>query len=228
MKQPFIFILFIAAILTSCGKGPAKKNNANKSLPFLGEPTITSHEENGKLVPDTLYPTIPSFSFTNQDGKVVTEKTYDGIYVADFFFTTCPTICPKMKAELLRVYEAFKSEPRLKILSHTIDPEFDTVEVLDEYASRLQVTSDKWNFVTGDKDSIYTIAEYYLSSAEEDPSAPGGFIHSGALILIDQQKHIRGLYDGTKPEEVDQLIKDIPLLLSEPSSSAASSRTPIK
>ncbi len=205
----FIFIL-------SCGKKALDKNVKSHKLPYYGEPAITSHEENGKLIPDTIYPTIPEFSFTNQDGKEVTNKTYDGcIYVSDFFFTTCPTICPKMKAELLRVYEAFKNESRVKILSHTIDPEYDTVEVLHEYASRLQVSSDRWNFVTGDKDSIYDIAEYYLCSAEEAPNEPGGFIHSGALVLVDTQKHIRGLYDGTRPEEVDQLIKDIPILLSE-------------
>lgn len=207
----FLALLFIF----SCGKKSPQKNNKVNKLPYLGEPMISSHEENGKLVPDTIYPTIPAFSFTNQDGKAITEKTYDGIYVADFFFTTCPTICPKMKAELLRVYNAFKNEPRVKILSHTIDPEYDTVEVLHEYATRMQVSSDKWNFVTGDKDSIYTIAEYYLCTAEEAPNEPGGYIHSGALVLIDQQKHIRGVYDGTKPEEVDQLIKDIPILLNE-------------
>ncbi len=211
-----LFIIGCLSVLFSCGKKPVSKNDGPKKLPYLGEPTITSHEENGKLIPDTLFPTIPAFSFTNQDGKTVTNQTYDGsIYIADFFFTTCPTICPKMKSELLRVYNAFKNDPRVKILSHTIDPEYDKVEVLHEYAGRLQVSSEKWNFVTGDKDSIYTIAEYYLCSAEEAPNEPGGYIHSGALVLIDQQKHIRGVYDGTKSEEVDQLIKDIPLLLGE-------------
>jgi protein SCO1/2 len=211
-----ILFVFFAGMLISCGGKKTPPTSTVQKLPYLGEPMITSHEENGKLVPDTMYPTIPPFSFTNQDGETVTEKTFDGIYVADFFFTTCPTICPKMKAELLRVYNAFKNEPRVKILSHSIDPEYDTVEVLHEYASRLQVTSDKWDFVTGNKDSIYNMAEYYLSSAEEAPNEPGGFIHSGALILVDKQKHIRGMYDGTKPEEVDNLIKDIPILLNEP------------
>ncbi len=217
MIQRIAIILFLPILMMSCGKKNVQEAHPKtKSLPYLGEPGITSHEENGKLVADTIYPTIPEFSFTNQDGKMVNLKTFDGgIYVADFFFTTCPTICPKMKAELLRVYDAFKNEPRVKILSHTIDPEHDSVPVLREYASRLQVSSDKWNFVTGDKDSIYTIAEYYLCTAEEAPNEPGGYIHSGSLILIDHEKHIRGMYNGTKPEEVDQLIKDIPLLLGE-------------
>lgn len=214
MKNIFFSLLIV--FLVGCGKKPDGKKDTLQKLPYLGEPTITSHEENGVLIADTIFPTIPAFSFINQDGKEVNDSTFNGgIYVADFFFTSCPTICPKMKAELLRVYEAFKNEPRVKILSHTIDPEHDSVSVLNEYASRLQVTSDKWNFVTGDKDSIYTIAEYYLCSAEEAPGEPGGYIHSGALVLIDHQKHIRGMYDGTKPEEVDLLIKDIPILLSE-------------
>jgi len=213
MKHSIYTLIIIALI--SCGNKKQPSNNQLQKLPYLGEPMFSSHEEDGKLVPDTIYPKIPPFSFTNQDGQTVTDKTFNGIYVADFFFTTCPTICPKMKAELLRVYEAFKDEPRIKILSHTIDPDYDTVEVLHEYALRLKVTSDKWNFVTGDKDSIYAMSDYYMVSAEEAPNEPGGYIHSGALILVDQQKYIRGMYDGTRTEDVDQLIKDIPLLLSE-------------
>lgn len=217
MKTLYVWMVMAGTLMISCGKtGKTSNTQSSHRLPYLGEPAITSHEENGVLVPDTIYPTIPPFQFVNQDGKIITDSTYNGgIYVADFFFTTCPTICPKMKAELLRVYEAYKDEPRVKILSHTIDPEHDNVEVLHEYAGRLQVNAEKWNFVTGSKDSIYTMAEYYLCSAEEAPDEPGGYIHSGALVLIDHTKHIRGLYDGTKPEEVDQLIKDIPLLLNE-------------
>src|SRR5688572_23335760 len=108
----YLYIVF-AIVLLSCGGKKTPPTNIDQKLPYLGEPMISSHEENGKLVPDTIYPKIPPFSFTNQDGEIVTEKTFDGIYVADFFFTTCPTICPKMKKELLRVYEAFKNEPRI-------------------------------------------------------------------------------------------------------------------
>src|ERR1700740_2497598 len=106
----FVYTICIL-ILMSCGGKKQPAFNTVQKLPYLGEPMITSHEENGKRVADTLYPKIPPFSFINQDGKTVTEKTFDGIYVADFFFTTCPTICPKMKAELLRVYDAFKNDP---------------------------------------------------------------------------------------------------------------------
>ncbi len=211
----YTIYIVVASFFISCGGKKQQTNNSVTKLPYLGNPMYSSHEENGQLVPDTIYPKIPAFAFTNQDGQIITDKTFNGIYIADFFFTTCPTICPKMKSELLRVYEAFKDEPRLKILSHTIDPDYDTVEVLHEYASRLKVSSDKWHFVTGDKDSIYAMSDYYMVSAEEAPNEPGGYIHSGALILVDQQKYIRGMYDGTRSEEVDQLIKDIPLLLNE-------------
>lgn len=209
--------MIISFAFFSCTEGKKTANSTTSGkLPILGEPMISSVEVNGKYIPDTIYPTIPSFTFINQNGDTVTENSYNNkIYVADFFFTTCPTICPVMKKEMLRVYEAYKNNPEVLILSHTIDPEHDSVSVLKDYSERLEVSSNKWNFVTGNKDSIYSIAEYYMVSADEDPSAPGGFIHSGAFVLIDADKHIRGYYDGTKPKDVDQLIEDISTLLNE-------------
>lgn len=210
-----VFILSIGLILISCG---SKNNNSitQKRLPYLGEPAIVSSEVNGKLEIDSIFPTIPKFSFINQNGDTITKEDFNNkIYIADFFFTTCPTICPKMKSELLRVYEKFQTNNEVSILSHTIDPDHDSVKVLKDYAERLKVIAPSWHFVTGNRDSIYTIAESYLASAEEDASAPGGFVHSGALILIDKNKFIRGIYDGTKSEEVDKLISDIPILLNE-------------
>lgn len=217
LRNSWFFIVFI--FIVACGTNKSPNTTATDSpsrLPFFGEPSILSREENGVFIIDTVYPTIPNFSFLNQDGHLITQDDVKGkIYVADFFFTTCPTICPVMKSQMLRVYEAFANEPRLVILSHSIDPEHDSVPVLKEYAERLQVSAPRWNFLTGNKDSIYTIAEAYMASAAEDPTAPGGFIHSGAFILVDHNRFIRGYYDGTKPEDVDQLIKDIPILLRE-------------
>lgn len=204
------------AVLASCGGNTVKNEPGARKLPLLGEPMITSREVNGAYVADTIYPTIPHFAFVDQEGDTISSETFSHkIYVADFFFTTCPTICPVMKKEMLRVYDAYHDNPDVLLLSHTIDPGHDSVPVLKEYAGRLEVTADKWHFVTGNRDSIFSIAEYYMVSAEEDPSAPGGFIHSGALVLIDSDKHIRGYYDGTKPQDVDQLIEDIPVLLNE-------------
>ncbi|MEC7753095.1 SCO family protein [Roseivirga thermotolerans] len=187
----------------------------NSRLPILGIPEYK--EVNGKI--DTLYHTVPNFQFVDQDSALVTEATVaDKIYVADFFFGTCPTICPVMKQQMLRVYEQFKDTPNFAILSHTIDPEHDTVAYLKDYSMRLGVPDNKtWHFLTGDKDKIYQIGsgEGYMVPLGENEDAPGGFIHSGAFLLVDKERRIRGKYDGTNPKEVTALINDIPKLLAE-------------
>lgn len=176
-------------------------------LPIMGERQIV----NG----DTLYHTIPDFQFVDQDSNLVTQSTFEGgIYVADFFFTSCPTICPQMSAQMLRLQDKFSDNPEVKLLSHSIDPIRDSVATLKSYAEKLEIDSRKWHLVTGKKDSIYQIAKSYLVPAQEDKSAPGGYLHSGAFILIDNQRRIRNYYDGTKPEEVDLLMEDIEFLLS--------------
>ena len=166
---------------------------------------------------DTVYHKIQPFRFVDQDSATITRETVDGkIYVADFFFTSCRTICPIMKTQMLRVYEQFKDDPDIVILSHTIDPEYDTVGLLKDFAERLGVSSRNWHFLTGNKDSIYTIAEKsYFATAMEDDTEPDGFIHSGAFILVDRDQRIRGMYDGTKQEDVDRLIRDIGRLKKE-------------
>jgi len=185
-------------------------------LPVLGRSKVVEKEVNGEITYDTIQHKIADFSFVNQDSVVVTNETFSSkVYVADFFFTTCPTICPVMKQQMLRVYDVYKENPEFAIISHTIDPEYDTVALLNDYASRLGASSTTWHFVTGDKDEIYDIAEEsYLSIADEDESAPGGFIHSGAFILIDKEGRIRGVYDGTIEEQVDVLIKDVERLIN--------------
>lgn len=185
-------------------------------MPILGEKEVELKQVAGKTVADTLYSRIPDFAFLNQDSQVVSRQTFAGkIYVTDFFFTTCPTICPKMKSQMLRVYEKFKAEPRVMLLSHSIDPAHDTVAVLRDYARRLQVSSEKWHFVTGDKDAIYGMALKYLVTAMEDGEEPGGFTHSGHFVLVDANQHIRGIYEGTEAASIDQLLLDIGLLLKE-------------
>lgn len=183
----------------------------------MGRREVQQVEMDGKLVIDTIYHTIPSFSFLNQDSLIITQDSFnEKIYVADFFFTSCPTICPIMKTQMLRVYEKFKENDEVMLLSHSIDPQHDTVGVLKEFAQRLGVDSRKWHFVTGNKDDIYEIGEKsYMVAAQEDAEEPGGFIHSGAFILLDKQRRVRGFYDGTVEKEVDRLIKDIPILLKE-------------
>ncbi len=195
--------------------GSACQKN-EKKLPVLGERKAVIRQVNGQSVIDTVYHTIPGFRFINQDSSLVTEKTVDGkIYVADFFFTTCPTICPKMRTQMLKIFEKYKENPEVLLLSHTINPAHDSVPVLKEYAESIQVSSDMWHFVTGEKQEIYEIGQnsYQVKTIKDETA--GGFMHSGAFILVDKQRRIRGLYDGTVPEQVDQLLADMDILLAE-------------
>ncbi len=206
----FTVLLFAVLLLVSCG---TKK----RILPILGPKQIVSVGFEGSIKADTVYHTIRDFNFVDQDSNVVTHETFsDKIYVADFFFTSCPTICPIMKTQMLRVYEKYAENPEVKFLSHSIDPEFDTVAVLHDFAEKLGVKTEVWHFVTGIKDSIYSIGqESYMVTATTDPNEPGGYLHSGAFLLIDKQRRIRGIYDGTKPEKVDLLMDEIAILLEE-------------
>ena len=202
IRIPLSKIVFVFLVVLGCQQ--------EKKLPFLGPKVI------GKQG-DTLYHKIPDFKFLNQDSLWISEKDMAGkIYVADFFFTTCPTICPKMKTQLLRIYDKFAEEDRVRILSHTIDPEYDGVRVLKEYAKKLNINSPRWNLVTGKKSDIYRLGEKsYMVTAQEDANEEGGFVHSGAFILVDKNRHVRGIYDGTKEEDVNHLIEDIGVLLKE-------------
>jgi protein SCO1/2 len=197
----------IAAVVLLSLSGCIQKKG--EGLPIFGEKEITAT--------DTTYHTIGNFRLVNQDSAVITKETVRGkIYVADFFFTSCRTICPIMKAQMTRVYDVVKNDPEVLILSHTIDPEYDTVGLLHDYADRLGAKSDKWHFLTGSKDSIYYLAQTsYFVTAMEEEADPDGFIHSGAFLLIDKQGRIRGKYDGTKEDEVNKLLKDIETLKKE-------------
>ncbi len=207
-------VIFLIVALASCSKAP-------KELPYLGnkEP-IKKVVDGGKEVVDTLYHTIPDFEFINQDSVKITQEFVAGkIYIADFFFTTCPTICPKMKTQMLRIYEKYKDNPNVVLLSHSIDPRHDTPAVLKEFRSNLGIKGNSWQMVTGDKAKIYEIGQKsYMVSAADDPTQPGGVVHSGAFILVDKNRHIRGLYDGTVAAKVDNLMEDMEILLKETSS----------
>jgi protein SCO1/2 len=214
MKYHIIHLFTFALLsITSCG-GKSTINNEStgkdsvnqlKTLPYLGE------ELEGKKHQ------IAPFSFINQDNQIITNQTFENqVYVAEFFFTSCPSICPIMHGNLMKVYEKFKTNPGVKILSHTIDPDYDTPAVLKKYATDKNIDTDFWILVTGNKDEIYTICENsYLAFAKKDEKAEGGYIHSGFLTLIDKNGHIRGAYDGTTGSDVDKLISDIQILLNE-------------
>lgn len=200
----------VGLLAFSCGSQYEK-------LPILGRNQIKNVSFENGIKADTVYHTIKDFSFTNQNGDEVSQDTFkDKIYIADFFFTTCPTICPIMKTQMLRVYKKYKNNSNVLILSHSIDTKHDSVSVLHEFADRLGVTSDTWHFVTGDQEEIEDIGQNsYMVTVREDRDEVGGYLHSGAFLLIDKERRVRGIYDGTKKEKVDFLLKDIDILLKE-------------
>lgn len=171
----------------------------------------------GKEQIDTIYHSIPPFRFVNQDGDTITQEQYKGkIYVADFFFTTCQSICPKMAANLMTVQTKFKDYDSVAILSHTVNPEIDTVAVLKRYSEMVHANTKRWNFVTGKRSDIYNLAiKGYLLPVAEDEAAEGGFLHSEQLVLVDKDAHIRGFYDGTSIVEINKLNDDIKTLMAE-------------
>lgn len=192
-------------------------SNQNKKLPILGEREPIQKIVDGKTVVDTIYKTIPDFNFMNQDSVMINNQSLqNSIYIADFFFTSCPSICPIMSKNMLDIYNKYKGNEEVKFLSHTIDPKHDTIPVLKKYASKLGVDGKQWSFVLGEKEAVYKIAkDGYMNYAATDDKAPGGFIHSGYFLLIDKEKRVRGAYDGTQEIQVKQLMEDMDLLLKE-------------
>lgn len=168
-------------------------------------------------IKDTVYHTIPDFEFTDQNNEKVTQKSMNGkIYVTEYFFTTCKSICPIMNDHLTRVYKEFKNRKELWILSHTVDPETDSVPVLKQYADAHGVNDERWKFVTGEKKKLYELARKgYLLNAEEGNGGEEDFIHTQNFALIDKEHRIRGFYDGTDSLEIVRMIQDIKILLSE-------------
>lgn len=179
---------------------------------------VDSVQVGGKWKVDSVYHTITSFEFTNQENKKVSDKDVQGkIYVADFFFTRCGSICPKMTSQLTRVQEAFKDEPGINILSFTIDPEHDSVEVLKNYATQYNATPGKWHFLTGNKHAIYHLGEkgFKIPVGEEGEAVTPDYFHSSRLMLVDKKGRIRGYYNGVSRDDVDKLILEIKVLLQE-------------
>ncbi len=207
--QRFIIII-LSLVIVSCNTIPTATKK--QLLPIFGEKKIAGINKQ-----DTLYHTIGSFSFINQNNDTITEKNIqDKIYVADFFFATCQSICPQMSSQLTHVQKAFEKDTTILILSHTVNPLHDTVEVLKGYALSYGALSNKWHFLTGNKKTIYDIARYdYLVNALQDDGTAEGFLHSELFILIDKQQRIRGMYDGTDSVAVAKLIGDISLLKQE-------------
>ena len=203
MKPFHLFLAILLPFLITCTKDKKKK------LPVLGRHDYVETDHGT----DTIFHNVKPFSFVDQDSTIITNATYEGqIYVSDFFFTSCPSICPLMKVQMLRIYDKYLENSEVGILSHTVDPVYDDVARLKDYAERLDVSSDKWHFVTGIKDTIYNMAQtsYYIGVRDD-----GSFEHSGKFVLVDKQQRIRGVYDGTDKEAIDKLLNDMDVLLME-------------
>ncbi|RMG83513.1 MAG: SCO family protein [Bacteroidetes bacterium] len=216
-KKPLIFLLIFILpplfyLLLSTGK-----HNLKEDLPYYGPKEPVERVVEGKKVIDTLYHEIKDFAFVNQYGDTITKDSVKGkILVVDYIFTTCQSICPKMSTQMGMLNHKIKDFDDVIILSHTVDPEHDTPEVLLEYAKGYGAKRGKWYFLTGNKKDLYRIArESYFITAMEGDGGPEDFIHSEKFVLIDKNGHIRGFYDGTNPQEVDKLKDDIKLLRSQ-------------
>ncbi len=192
-------------VFTAC---QSSKTNGSL-LPVIGPKKVVNN--------DTVYHTVGNFELFNQYGEKITGETVKGkIYVADFFFTTCQSICPRMSTNLTGLQKMFENDDSLLILSHSVNPLHDTVEVLRKYAESYGAIKGKWHLLTGKKSDIYSLAKKdYLVNALEDDGTPEGFLHSEVFLLIDTKGRIRGLYDGTDELQVLQLAKDIKLLKTE-------------
>ncbi len=204
MKPIQLFLLASLLLVIAC----VEPDSTPKQLPILGNRDIVDG--------DTVFHQISDFRFIDQDSNVITNATFaNKIYVADVFFTSCPSICPKVKQQMLRIYDKFADEENLVFISHTIDVRHDTVPKLKAYADKLEVETDRWHFVTGEEEELYQMADELFIAAAKDPDAPGGFDHSGRLILVDANRHVRGFAEGTDPESVTKFMDDIQLLLDE-------------
>lgn len=191
LSSLIVLLSLCMSLLSGCDTG------SKSDLPVLGKVT-------------------QEFRFLNQDNQEVTLDIFnDKIYITDFFFTTCPSICPIMKRQMTRVYDEFKDNPEILLFSHTIDPDHDTVEVLKKFADGLGVATEKWQMVTGDQDDIFAMAKHYMLGAMKNEEVPGGYIHSGHFVLVDKNRNIRGYYNGTETEAVDKLISDLKEFIGE-------------
>lgn len=199
-----VFSIAIACAFLACSGDDERSDR----LPILGNVEVIDD--------DTIYHTIPDFQFVDQDSQIITPSTFAGkIYVTDFFFTSCPSICPVVRKQMMRIYDKYRTDERVMLISHSIDTRRDSVPRLKEYADKLGIDADKWHLVTGDKDEIYSLANEYFIVAIEDANAPGGFDHSGKVILVDDKKQVRSWCNGTDEDEMTEFLKDIDLLLNE-------------
>lgn len=213
--RKFFIVLIVFSVVTISLFYFALK--PKKTLPIYNPADVNPELVDSTVQYKSKYHTIADFSFINQNGDTITQKNYEGkIYVADFFFTTCGSICPKMSTNLVEVQKAVLNNPKVMLLSHTVFPEVDSVSVLKAYAIKYGVVDSKWNLVTGDKKEIYTMArKSYLAVKLGRPDQLYDMVHTENFVLVDQKRRVRGFYDGTNKEDVKRLLEDIEFLSQE-------------
>ena len=223
-KLMSLLVLLALTSFTSCNQEVKKENievvetSRTEYLPYYNEKSFTPNWIVPGSQEEKAFHTIPDFALTNQLGKTITQKTFDNkIYVTDFFFTVCPGICPQMADNMFKVQEAFKDNPNVVLLSHSVMPTSDTVEVLKKYAEDNGVIDNKWHLVTGDKETIYSLGRdsYYVENDLGEEKTIDDFLHTENFLLIDSNKHIRGIYNGLNRSSIAQLITDIETLEKE-------------
>ena len=222
MLKNLSYFIFCLMVLVACNN--ATNNNSEQikdslvTLPFFNQPDWTPEWISATDSAYNHIHTIPSFSFLDQNGKVVDENLVNGkIYVANFFFTKCRNICPKMTNNMRLLQEAFISDTAILLLSHSVTPETDNVTVLNKYALDNKVDAAKWHLLTGDKKAIYGLAkqQYFAGDTVGYYQSGNEFLHTENFILVDQHRRIRGVYNGTLPVEINRIIEDIAILKSE-------------
>jgi len=203
MKQVLFITVFFLIIFSSCTE--------KRELPIFGPKEFIEGIDE-----DTVYHTIPFWSFTNQNNETVSSQDYENkIYIADFFFTHCPGICPELLESLKFVQQELK-DTEVSIISHTVDPKNDTPERLQWYVNKNNIDTHNWTFLTGIQQEIYELGvNGYLVPNQEDALAPGGFLHSEKFMLIDKKKRIRGFYNGRDKASIKQLLEDVRILTDE-------------
>lgn len=208
--QCFFIVFALSLFLFSCNHQTSDKNKKS-TLPYFNGSDFTPEWESS-------HHKIPAFSFVNQEGHTVNNKTFKGhIYVADFFFTSCPGICPKLTKNMLSLQDFYKNDNSIMLLSHTVMPWRDSVPLLKEYAKKYHINSKKWHLVTGDKDQIYQIARkgYFADKDFVKTQNESSFIHTENFILVDKNGCIRGVYNGTLEVDVARLKRHVAILKNE-------------
>ena len=208
MKKYLWIIIVIKLATLSAGA-------LSEELPYYQDGAFTPYWLSKGEVDLTSFHKIPAFSFTDQSGNTITQSDLDGkVYVAGFFFSTCPGICPTIRSKLIKVQDTFANDENVKIVQHSIRPTTDTTEILQAYANKNGINNQQWYLLTGDKAEIYSLAKTFYFASEDlgNVQENKDFLHTESLLLIDENKHIRGIYNGLNAASVDYLIQDIKTL----------------